>query len=121
LVDRVGVWSFNRNGDPSDGEEAFRLCLLRTLKTATHETGHIFSMSHCILYECNMCGSNNLSEADRHPLELCPHCLAKLIQATGADPEKRFEKLIEFYKANGFKDDQAFCEKSLEALTEKKP
>lgn len=48
LGDRVGVWSFNRFGDPEQGEEPFRLCLLRTLKTATHETGHMFSLQHCI-------------------------------------------------------------------------
>jgi hypothetical protein len=76
----------------------------------------MFTMSHCILYECNMCGSNNLPEADRHPLELCPRCLAKLCHATGADPAGRFEKLIAFYKAHGLEAEQAFCEKSLEAM-----
>ena len=119
LGDRVGVWSINRYGDPDAGDEAFRRCLLRTLKTASHETGHMFSMPHCTLYECNMCGSNHLPEADRHPLELCPHCLAKLCYATGADPAKRFQQLIEFYKAHGLKAEQEFCEKSLAAMKEK--
>ena len=119
LGDRVGVWSIHRYGDPGRGDEAFRRCLLRTLKTATHETGHMFSMAHCTLYECNMCGSNHLPEADRHPLELCPHCLAKLCYATGAKPAKRFQELIEFYKAHGLKAEQEFCEKSLDALRKK--
>ena len=46
--DRVGVWSINRNGDPDAGEAEFRLCLLRAMKTATHETGHMFSL--CALH-----------------------------------------------------------------------
>ena len=116
LGDRVGVWSINRFGDPDRDEEAFHRCLRRTLKTATHETGHMFSMEHCTLYECNMCGCNHLQEADRHPLWLCPHCLAKLCYATGANPVKRFESLIKFYKAHGLKEEQEFAEKSLELL-----
>ncbi len=119
LADRVGVWSINRYGDPTGGEEAYRLCLLRTLKTATHETGHMFSMAHCTLYECNMCGSNHLPEADRRPLALCPNCLAKLCHATGADPAKRFRQLVVFYKAHGLKEEREFCEKSLAAMGKK--
>ena len=50
------------------------------------------------------------------PLGLCPHCLAKLCYATGADPQKRFQRLIEFCKANGLKAEQVFYEKSLAAM-----
>ncbi|MCE5266338.1 MAG: archaemetzincin [Planctomycetaceae bacterium] len=114
--ERVGIWSINRYGDPDEDADCFRRCLLRTLKTATHETGHMFSMAHCTLYECNMCGSNHLPEADRHPLELCPHCLAKLCFATGAKPSKRFQDLIRFYKAQSLKAEAEFCERSLETL-----
>jgi archaemetzincin len=114
--DRLGVWSTNRFGNPAGGDAAFRLCLLRTLKTASHETGHMFSIPHCTIFECDMCGSNSLAEADRHPLEVCPSCLAKLCYATAADPEKRFRGLIAFYKAHGLKAEQEFCEKSLAAM-----
>lgn len=116
LADRVGVWSIHRYGDPRENDAAFRLCLLRTLKTASHETGHMFSIPHCTFYECDMCGSNHLAEADRRPLEVCPSCLAKLCYATGADPAKRFRALIGFYKSHGLKDEQEFCEKSLALL-----
>ncbi len=116
LADRVGVWSIHRYGDPGGGDAAFRLCLLRTLKTASHETGHMFSLPHCTFYECDMCGSNHLAEADRRPLEVCPSCLAKLCYATGADPVKRFHGLITFYKAHGLKAEQEFCEKSPAAM-----
>ena len=40
--ERVGVWSIHRFGDPAESDEAFRLALRRTLKTMTHETGHLF-------------------------------------------------------------------------------
>ena len=116
LRERVGVWSIYRNGDPTESDDAYRLCLRRTIKTATHETGHMFSMRHCTLYECNMCGSNHRVESDRHPLALCPHCLAKLCHATDADPDKRFQKLVAFCKENGLQDEQEFYEKLLSAL-----
>jgi archaemetzincin len=110
---RVGVWSIYCFGDPDAGRDAFHRCLLRTLKTASHETGHIFSIAHCTLYECDMCGSNHLEEADRRPAEMCPQCLAKLCHATGAKPAQRFQQLVDFYKAHDLKAEQAFAEQSL--------
>jgi len=118
LRDRVGVWSIYRNGDPDESDDALRLCLRRTIKTATHETGHMFSMWHCIYYECGMCGSNHRAESDRRPLWLCPVCLAKLCWGTGADPARRYEKLIEFCRDNELEPEREFFEKSLEVLRE---
>ncbi len=115
--DRVGVWSINRNGDPDTGEAEFRLCLLRAMKTATHETGHMFSISHCTKYECNMCGSNNRGESDRRPVEVCPECLAKICWATNCDPVERFRELAEFCEQQGFDTEKQFYERSLAALT----
>lgn len=119
LEDRVGVWSIYRYGDPDESAEAYRRCLLRTIKVGTHETGHMFSLGHCTFYECNMAGSNHLAEADRCPAWLCPVCLAKLCWATGDDPQKRYERLASFCKENGLKREQEFFEKSLAALREK--
>jgi archaemetzincin len=118
ITDRVGVWSIWRNGDPHGDEAAYRTCLRRTLQTASHETGHMFSMQHCIFYECNMCGSNNRQEADRQPLSLCPICLGKLCHATGADPLKRYEALAAFCKEHGLKQEAEFYEKSAAKLKE---
>jgi len=98
LQDRVGVWSIFRNGDPDQGPAAFRLCLMRTLKTATHELGHMFSMQHCTKYECNMCGSNNREEADRRPITLCPECWAKVAWANRCDPVRRYRELEQFFR-----------------------
>lgn len=116
LSHRVGVWSIYRNGDPERDDDSFRLCLLRTIKTATHETGHMFSMAHCTQYRCNMCGSNHRAERDSLPLWLCPHCLAKLHWATKVNPLKRFERLTNFTKATGLRTEQEFYEKSRAAL-----
>jgi archaemetzincin len=109
---RVGVWSLYRNGDP---KTEFDLCLKRTLRIATHETGHMFSIEHCTAYECNMCGCNSLSESDRRPLYLCPECLPKIAWATGLDPVKRFQDLQTFCEENSLADEVEYYEKALEA------
>ena len=44
---RVGVWSLARYGDPTRSKAARQRCLLRTLKVASHEAGHMFSIEHC--------------------------------------------------------------------------
>ena len=117
LRGRVGVWSLHRFGDPHESEEGFRLCLRRTMKLATHETGHMLSMRHCIRYECNMCGCNDLEESDRHPLWLCPECMAKVCWATRADPVERYRRLSDMCRSYGFEAEAAFFEKSIEVLT----
>jgi archaemetzincin len=119
LAERVGVWSIHRFGDPDKGEASFRLTLRRTLATAVHETGHMFSLAHCIYYECCMCGSNSLAEADRTPLWFCPQCMAKLCYATDAKPEKRLKELAAFAKAQGLVREEDFWRKSLAAMEEK--
>lgn len=117
LREHTGIWSIYRNGNPTEGAEAFRLCLLRTMKTAVHETCHIFSMEHCTAYECCMCGSNNREESDRRPVWLCPECMPKLCWATGADPLARYTDLAKFCRMNRFTAEEQFYEKSIGALT----
>jgi archaemetzincin len=117
LENRVGVWSIYRNGDPQGNPEDFKLCLLRTLKTGSHEIGHMFSMAHCIFYECNMNGSNHRRESDERPLGLCPVCLKKLHWAVGMDIGKRFQELADFCDRNGLTPEGNFYRKSLEVLS----
>jgi archaemetzincin len=116
LRQRVGVWSIYRNGEPDRDPAAFRLCLLRTIKTATHETGHMFSMRHCTAYECNMCGSNHRQESDRRPIACCPECVAKVCWATRTELLPRYGKLLEFARTHGLKDAAETYEKSIKAL-----
>jgi archaemetzincin len=117
LRDRVGVWSITRNGDPAESDDGFRVCLRRTLKTATHETGHMFSIPHCIAYECNMSGSNHLAESDRHPLYLCPECHAKVCWATNAEPIARLRRLAEFCQRQGLQQELTYFIKATERLS----
>ncbi|MDP6633907.1 MAG: archaemetzincin [Phycisphaerae bacterium] len=121
LRKRVGVWSVHRNGEPDKSPADFRLFLLRTLKTATHETGHMFTMLHCTAYECNMCGSNHRQESDSRPIALGPECMAKVCWAGRIDPIKRFSGLYTFCVKTGLKPQAAFYAKSIETLGGKLP
>ncbi|MFC1497912.1 archaemetzincin [Verrucomicrobiota bacterium] len=116
IRERVGVWSIYRNGDPDKDKESFKLCLMRTIKTAVHETGHMFSIRHCTAYECCMCGSNHREESDRRPLYLCPECTAKICWVTQTDPIARYKRLMGFCKGNGFEQEFIFFEKSIQRL-----
>ena len=73
-------------------------------------------MLHCTAYECNMCGSNSLTESDRRPSALCPECLAKVCWATVSDPVERYRKLKAFCEKHGLKDEAAFYGRSIKAL-----
>jgi archaemetzincin len=119
LKQRVGIWSLYRFGDPAAGDEQYRLALLRTLKTASHETGHMFGMLHCTAYRCNMCGTDSLAERDETPLAMCPECLAKLCWASGCRPAERYGKLRRFYADNGLNEQAAWCDKAIAALSDR--
>lgn len=114
IDDRVGVWSVYRNGNPQKSEEDFKLCLLRTLKTGTHELGHMFGMHHCPYFESAMNGSNHRMESDRRPLYLCPVDLAKLMWNLDVDPQKRYHALAEITEEYGFQAESEFYRRSLE-------
>ena len=119
MSERVGVWSLFRNGD-SDGDEAeTKLCLLRTLKTAVHETGHMLGIPHCIAYSCCMNGSNHRDESDKKTLEFCPECQAKIWWTCRVDPVKRYRGLIEFADENGLDAEADFWRELESALADK--
>ena len=102
IEERVGVWSMARNGDPDIGDVDRNMCALRTVMTATHETGHMFGIRHCIAYECGMNGSNHSEERDRQPLEFCPECQAKLWWTLRLDPLERSRALHEAANRHDF-------------------
>ncbi len=109
---RVGVWSLARNGNPNDPEQALTM-LRRTLRIASHEVGHMFSLRHCIAYKCNMNGVNSLEEADQTPLYLCPECLKKLNYATKVNYTVRWRALEKFYSQNKLTEEAAFMRRCL--------
>jgi len=64
-----------------ESEEMMRSwLLLRILKIATHEIGHMFGHMHCIYFNCLMMGTNGLWQTDQNPLYFCPICYRKLFK-----------------------------------------
>jgi archaemetzincin len=120
LVGRVGVWSLARFGDPSRSADSYRLVLLRTLKTATHELGHMFGIAHCTAHPCNMNGANSLEEGDRAPLLLCPECLAKVLWLTQTAAAAHLHASAEFCAEHGLFEEAERFERSFAALTTKR-
>ena len=108
LGTRVGVWSTARYGNSSGTEEERKLFFLRLLKVALHETGHMFGIPHCTAYECGMNGSNSLPESDRHVLEFCPECQAKLWWTNDYAPKKRSTAMLEYCKKVGLEDEAKY-------------
>jgi archaemetzincin len=113
LNERVGVWSLYRMGDP---ETEYRTCLQRTLKTAVHETGHMFGIRHCVAFECGMNGSNHQEESDARPLWFCPEDEMKVWWASRIDPVKRYDGLIKFANAHGLDAEARFWRASRAAV-----
>ena len=109
LKERVGVFSLARYGS-----EDKALSLLRAGKVLTHEMGHMFGIQHCIYYQCNMNGANNLEEADASPPHLCPVCLRKFHHAVGFDPAQRYQKLEHFYRTHGMEEAADWVSRRLE-------
>ena len=116
LRERVGVWSIYRFGDPSKGEVDFRQCLRRTLSTASHETGHILTIQHCMAFACNMNGSNNLPESDRQPLHFCPVCLRKVCWNLRVDPAEYLTGLEAFCRRQKLAEEAQWYAKAREKL-----
>jgi archaemetzincin len=120
LRERVGVYSFARYDPAFFGQERpddyQTLLLRRSCKVLAHETAHMFSLQHCIYFDCAINGSNNLRESDRRPLRLCPVCLRKLQFSIGFDVVKRYQALAEFYRAAGFPDEAQWVRNRLRKL-----
>jgi archaemetzincin len=113
LRKRVGVWSLHQLGNP---ETEYATTLLRTLKTAVHETGHMFTIQHCTAYECGMNGSNHLPEADSQPLGFCPEDEMKVWWACRFDPKTRYERLAEFAERHHLVDEARAWRAALAAV-----
>jgi archaemetzincin len=114
---RVALWSLHRFGNPDENLTEFRLSLLRSVKTAVHEAGHVLGMPHCGQFECGMNGTRSLDEHDRRPLEFCQDCQAKIWWACGADSEQRCEKLAKYAARQGWKHETKLFEQEQSLLT----
>lgn len=107
LTQRVGVWSLARLGDPTRENVVSTRFLWRTIRTASHECGHLLGIRHCTMYECGMNGANGLWEFDTRPLEFCPECQAKVLFATGLNALERVRRLAAFAAEFGLRAERA--------------
>ena len=112
---RVGVFSFARYGDKNRAT-----VLRRAAKILTHETGHMFSIKHCIFYQCNMNGANHLNEMDATPMHLCPVCLRKMQHAVKFDVVERYQKLHAFYKKYKLEEEAKWVKARIDKIAEAK-
>jgi archaemetzincin len=102
LSQRVGVWSMRRLGDPEKYPDTEDKAFMRNLKVASHETGHILSMKHCVYYDCLMNGSAHILESDAKPPYLCPVCLGKADWNRDFNIQNRFDTLHWFWNKNQY-------------------
>lgn len=108
----TGVFSFARYR--VDDRKYFHM---RCAKVLCHELGHLFGLSHCIWFQCLMCGSNGDWESDQHPAHVCPVCLAKLDAALGGvNLVAREAGLEEFWRGSGFEAEAEWCQRRREAM-----
>lgn len=115
--------------------ERQRSILLRACRLLTHEICHLFGIAHCIFFACLMNGSGNLgkvclselvfvsnrmiSEEDfRQPLLECPIDLRKLRSLLCFDGHRRYEDLLEFFRAQGFDSEAKMLEDKLIIINE---
>lgn len=120
IPDRVGVFSFARYDPTFYGEKRKEghksLLLKRACKVLVHETGHMFSLAHCIFFKCVMNGSNHLRESDARPLHFCPVCLRKIHHILGFDILERYERLLNFYLKVGFQEEAQWVQGRLKRV-----
>lgn len=81
-------------------DKEFNLSLERLLKTASHEIGHMFGLTHCIEANCLMNGTNSLAETDRSIARLCSKCQQKLNSNLKYNNRKRLKDLAVFFSQN---------------------
>jgi archaemetzincin len=70
----------------------------RLIKVMTHETCHMFGMTHCVFFKCLMNKSSSIPEAEGQPLFLCPVCLRKLHKVLKFDIKSRYELILQQLK-----------------------
>ncbi len=112
LKGRVGIWSLYRLELGANQDSILR----RTIKIASHETGHMFSMWHCTKNACVMAGSNHIAETDRRPIDACPECMAKIAWLSDIEPATRYMNLAEFCRKNGLTAEAAEFDRKAAAL-----
>ena len=122
LQRRAGVLSFYRLFpkffDQKRSPEETLLFLRRLCRVLSHESGHMFGLTHCVFYHCAMNGCNGLAEADSAPLHFCPVCEQKLFWNIRYDPLKRCEALHAFYSQHGMEEEEKLMSQQMQRFHE---
>lgn len=122
---RVGVYSLTRYTSRFWGlpetERTRSLFLRRSFQVLAHETGHMFSITHCTLNECLMNGVNSLWELDHGTVHLCPVCLHKLQWNLKFDVMRRYRELRGIYARAGFADLADWTQRRMASLAPAAP
>jgi len=58
----------------------------RTLKTAVHEVGHLFGLSHCKDQKCAMFFSFDVADTDYKQMQFCGRCAEKMDRVQSGSP-----------------------------------
>jgi archaemetzincin len=119
LRKRVAVWSTRRLEKLGFDANENQHIVQRNLKTASHESAHIFSLLHCVDHRCLMNGSANLQDSDRRPMHLCNSCLGKLHWNRKFDLEQRFALLFNYWDTADDVDEMLHYEVSRELILKK--
>lgn len=98
LTQGAGIWSKARFGDPKKSLQAFEKCLIRMMKIAAHEFGHMRGIPHCTDYECNIGGYMSLSELDERPLLYCLQDSAKICSLARITLLEYHQRLLTFFE-----------------------
>lgn len=113
---RTGVSSIARYSEEELNESNYTKCLMRLMKTASHEISHMFTIKHCTYAICLMNGSNNLDESDSRPNALCSECLSKLSWNLNFDNVNRLNKLIAFMETHRLNEDASVLKKQRDVM-----
>jgi predicted Zn-dependent protease len=89
----------------------------RLYKVIAHEIGHLFYLRHCLTHACLMNGVETIDQIDRHPIGLCPDCMAKFCWIAQIQPKTCYEHLIAICQKLNMSNEAGLYQKCLELLT----
>lgn len=75
-----------------------KITLVRLMKLASHEFGHMRGLEHCTEYSCCMQGVSSVDETDAGPLTFCAEDMAKLCLLNGWELKEGYQRQLDFFK-----------------------
>jgi archaemetzincin len=82
--------------------QSFETTLIRLMRLASHEFGHMRGLDHCTNYACCMQGVNSMGEADEVPLTFCALDMTKICRLNGWSLKEGYQRQLDFFE--GFRE-----------------